>query len=218
MWQLSEVLRNLRTKNPARRSDENYYSNNIPGGTDSFFGAGSFNQPAISLQTAEVRAKEAAERKVRDRAEHLQYHLNKPFLLLAPLERRLRKEHLKHQVPYNQAQILQRAPDVPPQDVYIVGPDNQEVLTTLKDQPLLYRDAPITDVLALLSLACEERIRVILEKTAAAAHNRYTGSQHIVPYGLQDLATGDGEPETVPVPEDGGTATVSKALKRKCRP
>lgn len=152
---------------------------------------------------------------MRDRAEHLQYHLNKPFLLLAPLERRLRKEHLKHQVPYNQGQILERNPGVPPQDVYIIGPDNQEILTTLKDQPLLHRDAPITDILALLSLACEERIRVILEKTAAAAHNRYTGSRHIVPYGLQDLATGDGEPEPVPLLEEGGTTTTNKALKRK---
>ena len=147
----------------------------------------------------------------------MQYHLNKPFLQLAPLERRVHQEHVKNQVPYNTTQVLRRQPHVPPQDVYIVGPDNQEILTTLKDQPLLRQDAHIVDILALLSLACEERIRVLLEKTAAAAHNRYTGSQHIVPYELKDLATGDGEPEIVPVPDEGGTPDSSKALKRKYR-
>lgn len=147
----------------------------------------------------------------------MQYHLHNPFLQLAPLERRVHQEHVKNQVPYHTTQVLRRQPHVPPQDVYIVGPDNQEILTTLKDQPLLRQDAHIADILALLSLACEERIRVILEKTAAAAYNRFHGSQHIVPYKLQDLATGDGDPETVPVPDETGVPDSSKALKRKYR-
>ena len=161
--------------------------------------------------------KAAKEQKAREAADHMQYHLNKPFLQLAPLERRVHQEHVKNHVPYHTAQVLRRQPHVPPQDVYIVGPDNQEILTTLKDQPLIRQDAHIVDILALLSLACEERIRVVLEKTAAAAHNRYTGSQDIVPYQLQDLATGDGEPETVPVPDEGGMPDSGKALKRMYR-
>ena len=149
-----------------------------------------------------------------ERAQRNQHHLNNPFLQIAPLERRVRKEHHKEQIPYNTSHVLERQPNVPPQDVFMVGPDGNEVLVTLKDQTLLESKAPIVDILALLSLACEERIRVMLEKAAAAAQNRFTGSQLVVPYGLQDLAAGDGEPETAPAPSEGELAITSKPLKR----
>ena len=51
----------------------------------------------------------------------------------------------------------------------------------IKDENLLYVNANIADVLALLSLACEERIRSVVEDVAAVAHNRYVSAQGVVP-------------------------------------
>ena len=207
---------NFRPGNVPARSDQNFYSNNIPGGAESFYGAGAFNQPAITLQTAEEQAKAAAERRVREHAQRNQYHLNNPFLQTAPLERRIRKEHQKHQMPYNiGGQVLHRQAGESPQNIYVAGPDGNEMLTTIRDEPLLYDKSPLVDFISLLSLACEERIRAMIEKAAAAAHNRYTSSSHIVPYGMQDIATGDGEPETVPVPSESDTTITGDSLKRK---
>ena len=161
--------------------------------------------------------KAAAELKVRRRAERAQYHLNNPFLSTGPLERCLRKGHIKEQIPYNVKAlgIVEPPPDAQPREIIVVGPDNNEFHAVVKDENLLYLNSNIADVLALLSLACEEHIRNMVEDVAAAAHNRYISSKNIVPHDLQDISTGEGEPETVPTPSEGDMAITSNVLKRR---
>ena len=161
--------------------------------------------------------KAAAELKVRRRAERAQFHLNNPFLSTGPLERCLRKGHIKEQIPYNVKGlgIVEPLPGAQPREIIVVGPDNNEFHAVVKDENLLYLNSSIADVLALLSLACEEHIRNMVEDVAAAAHNRYISAKNVVPHDLQDISMGDGEPETVPTPSEGDMSISSKVLKRR---
>lgn len=151
---------------------------------------------------------------MRRRAERAQYHLNQPFLQTGPLERRLRQGHVKEQIPYNTKGIVEPPANAHPRQVIVVGPDNNEFHAVIKDENLLYLNANIADVLALLSLACEERIRSVVEDVAAVAHNRYISAEGVVPHDLQDIAAGEGEPETVPAPSEGDMSIASNPLKR----
>ena len=171
----------------------------------------------MPLQTEEERLKAAAELKLRRRAERAQYHLNSPFLSTGPLERCVKKGHVKEQIPYNLKGngIVEPPPDAQPREIIVVGPDNNEFHAVVKDENLLYLNSNIADVLALLSLACEEHIRNMVEDVAAAAHNRYISSQNIVPHDLQDIVMGDGEPETVSAPSEGDMSITSKTLNRR---
>ena len=129
----------------------------------------------------------------------------------------MRKGHTKEQIPYNikAMGIVEPPPDAQPREIIVVGPDNNEFHAVVKDEKLLYLNSNIADVLALLSLACEEHIRNMVEDVAAAAHNRYISSRNIVPCDLQDIAMGEGEPETVPTPSDGDMSITTKPLKRR---
>ena len=126
----------------------------------------------------------------------------------------MRREHIKEGVPYNVTGVVEPPINAQPRQIIVVGPDNNEAIVRIQNESLLYVNANIADVLALVSLACEDRIRRMVEDVASVAHNRYISSKGVVPSDLQDIATGEGQPETVPGPTEGELSITSKPLDR----
>ena len=192
-------------------------SPNVPGSRDSFYGAGTFNQPATSFQSVEAQVEQAMKKSLRAKLERQQHHLNDPFLLGSILNRRVFKHGGTAQIRVPDSGLLTRQPHLPPLQIAVVGPDKQEVLTVIKGQDLLYLNVPLSDILTLISLATQERIRVIVENTATMAKGRRISSHGVVPPEFADIAIGQGPAETVPVLSDTGNHTVSSTtnpLKR----
>ncbi|KAL8970983.1 MAG: hypothetical protein Q9183_001268 [Haloplaca sp. 2 TL-2023] len=195
-------------------SNHNYYSSNVPGGSDTFYGAGTFNQPAVSYQDPEKQAEAERKRGIRRKAETKQYHLNEPFLYTGKVQQKLsaraRSEHV--QVPRNGLYLSQGQQEV---QRIVYGPDKHERLVTLKDQALLTNDAPLGDILAAISLAAEERVRALLEDAGALAKERRSGSHGVVPPQLLDIANVNGMVETgLPTPGNSAVSPKAHPLKR----
>ncbi|KAI4198910.1 MAG: hypothetical protein LQ350_004975 [Teloschistes chrysophthalmus] len=194
----------------------NTYSRNVPGGADTFFGAGSFNQPVAPYKSAEEMAEAERKSGQRRKKETGQYHLNNPFLLLGKIQKKMTTKARNERV------------EVPRQGLYqpqahrevktiVYGPDKHEKLVVLKDQDLLNHDTPLGDILALLSLAAEERMRGLIEDAAALAKGRRTTSHGIVPIELRNLAEMNGSTETatgLPTPDNSAVSPKANPLKR----
>lgn len=197
---------------------DNFYSSNVPGDRNSFYGAGTFNQPAATYISAEEIA--AAERKkaLRRRAEIRSYHLNDPFLFAGPLSRGLLRQAQNMQVQIPQDGLSH---NVSRQNVLhqllVHGPDKNENLKLVKGESVLSSEGLYVEILSLLSLATEERMRGLVEDAAALAKGRRIGSHGIVPVDLIDLATGEGATETangLPTPGNSAVSPKSNPLKR----
>ena len=196
----------------------NVYSQNVPGDKGSFYGSGTFNQPA-QAKTAEEIA-EAAERKaIRKEAEIKQYHLNNPFLSAGSLHVKLEKEaqklHVK--IPSKNEDILKpRNKNIPPQSITIHGPDNNDVVRVVQGEPLLTLKTSLAEIYSLMSLAAEERVRMFVEDAVTLAKGRRIGSSGLVPQEMLELAVkqenGDAAP-TLPI-LDGAVSPKDHPLKR----
>ena len=196
----------------------NFYSSNIPGDRNSFYGAGTFNQPAEPYRSAEEIA--AAERKkvIRRKAEIKSYHLNDPFLWGGCLSNRLLRQaqNMQVQVP-NKGLLSNVSRQNIPQQLLVHGPDKNENLKVVKGEPLLNMEGPFVEILSLISLATEERLRGLVEDAATLAKGRRIGSHGIVPVELTDLAIGEGATETangLPTPGNSVVSPKSNPLKR----
>ncbi|KAI4119198.1 MAG: hypothetical protein LQ345_000849 [Seirophora villosa] len=201
--------------NPSHTS-HNYYSQNVPGGKDTFYGAGTFNQPAVPYQSAEEAAEAAQKRLVRRKHEMQQYHLNDPFLWTAKVTQKMsqRARNERVQVPKS-GQYLAQSQE--PVQQIVFGPDKHERLVTLKGQDLLNHDAPLSDMLALVSLAAQERLCSIIEDAAALAIERRRSSHGVVPQEFLDVAAVDGAVEAatgLPTPGNSAVSPKSNPLKR----
>ena len=187
-------------------------SRNIPGDKSSFYGAGTFNQQSVPYQEG-VDEERIRKRALRIQAEREQHHLNNPFLLPANISKKLLKQASTTQTRVNNdGHYKANAPPASPYQVYASGPDQHEVLTVLKGQDSLAHSSSLTQVLTLISLACKERLRLVIEDSATLAQGRRTGAHGIVPADLADIAIGDGsaKPTTV-IPNAAETAGHSKA-------
>ena len=184
-------------------------SRNVPGSRESFYGAGTFNQPAIPYQSVEEQAEQARKKSLRDKLERQQHHLNDPFLLGSTVNRHLFKHANTAHIEVPDTGLLTRQPHLPPLQIAVVGPDKHEVLTVIKGQDLLYLDVPLTDILTLISLATQERLRVIIENTATLAKGRKTSSHGVVPPEFADIAIGQGPAETVTALSTPGNHAIS---------
>ena len=196
---------------------DNYYSHNLVGDRASFYGAGSFNQKATPEQSAEEIAAENRKRSVRRKAEIHSYHLNNPFLSGACVHRRLSKQAHGMQVDVPRAGLLKSQPGHAPRQIALQGPDKNEVLKVVREEDLVQPDAPLVELISLISLAAEERIRGLVEDAATLAKGRRVGSHGVVPPELADLATNRGSSEAVAgLPMQGNSAASpdSNPLKR----
>lgn len=201
--------------NPTYNSS-NYYSHNVPGGKDTFYGAGTLNQPAVPYQSADEMAEAARKRGLRRKHEMAQYHLNDPFLWTAKIQQKMQlrtrneRVHLPkvgHYLSQGQAEVQK----------IVFGPDKHEKLVTLKGQDLLNHDAPLADMLTLISLAAQERTCAIIEDAAALAVERRRSSHGVVPREFLDVAEINGAAETatgLPTPGNSAVSPKSNPLKR----
>lgn len=195
----------------------NVLSQNVPGDRSSFYGAGAFNQPPGPYQSQEDRAESDRKRAHKIKVERRQYHLNDPFLFAGWLQRRLTEQAHKNQVLIPTAGLLSST-NQSGQEVAVAGPDKHEMIVTLKGEDLLYHDAPLVEILTLLSMGAEERLRAIIEDAATRANGRRTGSHGIVPADLTDLAVGSEPFESVtalPTPGNSAVSPKSNPLKRE---
>lgn len=197
----------------------NVLSQNIPGDRSSFYGAGTFNQAALPYQSIEDRAEAEKVRAIRRKAERRQHHLNDPFLLTGWVQRRLTKISHTVGVSVPNAGLLSSTNHMDQvTEIAIAGPDNNEILTTLKGQDLLYQDSPLVEILTLVSLATNERVRALVEDAATLAKGRRTGSLGIVSADLVDITVGTGDAESVtalPTPGNSAVSPKTNPLKRE---
>ncbi|KAL6720608.1 hypothetical protein ACLMJK_002532 [Lecanora helva] len=196
---------------------ENLYSQNIPGDRTSFYGAGTFNQQPTPERSAEDIAAENRKRAVRRKAELGSYHLNDPFLSSGCMHRRIAKQTHSMQVGISREGLYTSGPGPAPRQFALQGPDKNEVLKVVQGQDLLTLESPLVEILSLISLAAEERIRSLVEDAATLAKGRRIGSHGIVPSDLADLANGRGSSETVaglPTPVNSAVSSQDNALKR----
>lgn len=195
----------------------NMMSSNVPGNRSSFYGAGTFNQPPGPYQSQEDRADSDRKWANKRKLERRQYHLNDPFLFAGWLQRRLTEQARKNSVSMPTTGLLSST-NQSGQEVAIAGPDNHEMIVTLQGEDLLYHDAPLVEILTLLSLAAEERLRAIVEDAATRAKGRRIGSHGVVPADLADLAVGSEAFESVtalPTPGHSAVSPKSNPLKRE---
>ncbi|MCJ1320104.1 hypothetical protein MMC15_005441 [Xylographa vitiligo] len=193
----------------------NTLSQNVPGDKSSFYGAGTFNQSAAPVKSLEQQAEEQRKRAIRRKAERQQYHLNDPFLYGALVRQRLVKQTHATHVSFPTDGLL-TSQGARPQQVAVTGPDHNEAIMMLNGQDLLYTASPMVELLTLVSLAAQERLRTIVEDTAAIAKGRRVGSHGVVPPELADLAVGNVLPEPVSLPTPGNSAVSPRTnpLKR----
>ncbi|KAL8946566.1 MAG: hypothetical protein Q9222_007051 [Ikaeria aurantiellina] len=197
----------------------NVYSQNVPGGRDTFYGAGTLNQLAVPDQSKEEMAEVARKRGLRRKAEMEQYHLNNPFLLTQKVNRTISTKARNERVQVPNAGLYHPQAQKEVQQI-VCGPDKHERLVTLKGEDLLNHDAPLSDMLALISCAAEERLRSLIEDAASIAKNRQTGSHGIIPTQYLDIAATTKEAAVVEttngLPTPGNSAVSPKAnpLKR----
>lgn len=212
--QLSTSFNSAGSGNPpnvnlAPRFDYNHYSYNYPGSKGSFYGAGAFNQPAVPAEPPEARARREREKAERRKAESKQYHMNKPFILTGAAQKRIERQLKAHHLNTNINGHYKPASNKKPTRILVSGPDKNEHLEVLTDQHLVTNDSPWVELITLLSLAAQDRIRGHIEDAAAIAKSRRIGSHGVVPADLQDLAVGSGKVETVPALPTPSQSTVS---------
>jgi hypothetical protein len=147
---------------PATQEQQVYppYSDNAP-----------YNQPTFE----ETRA-----------ARRSQFHLQEPFLFTKVLEQkmqtrvyelgvRLPTEGLYHPMPGSR------------QPIEVTGPDGSS--SVRRGHTIINQEgAPLVDIMSLMSLCCEERLRGIVEYSASLSKSRRAHSHGVVPLEWKDLA------------------------------
>lgn len=129
-------------------------------------------------------------------ARRAQYHLQEPFLLTKVLEQKLQKRGLDLGVRIPAEGLFHPVPGRS-QPIEVTGPDGSSVVRT--GQTILNQEgAPLVDILNLLSLTCEERLRNVIDYSATLARSRRAHSHGAVPTEWNDLAQTFGSTSEVP--------------------
>ena len=197
---------------------DNYYSANVPGDRQGFFGAGNLSQPAGPYQSLEAIAEIERKKAIRRKEEIRQYHLNQPFLLTGILRRRFDEERNKSHVRFDDSSFWTQTQRLsgPPREYRISGPDKNEVVRVLQNEEILSKDSTLAEVLALISLATEERLRILIEDSAVIARSRRVGSLGLAPPDLSEEAAANGETANgLPTPSNSAVSPNSGSLKSK---
>ncbi|KAI9818631.1 MAG: hypothetical protein M1832_004405, partial [Thelocarpon impressellum] len=162
--------------------------------------------PAQPSQTPAQLFEDEWKSTVRRHAQTRALHLDAPFLFANSLRLRMVKRAYENGVRLPQdgfSQQLQK-----PQrfnSSAVTGADGTSIVAV--NARHLERNAPLAEILALLSLATGERIRGLIEDSATLAKGRKVGAQGVVPAEWADLAVGNGA-------EPGTARSVGNALKR----
>ncbi|KAL4915536.1 hypothetical protein BDW62DRAFT_123470 [Aspergillus aurantiobrunneus] len=189
-----------------------------PSGTQESFNTEPSTQPPAPFTDPNETTREDTEA-----ARRAQYHLQEPFLLTKLLEQRLQKRGFELGVRIPSEGLFHPVPGRP-QPIEVTGPDGSSVVRT--GQTILNQDgAPLVDILNLMSISCEERLRTVIDYSSSLAKSRRAHSHGTVPIEWKDLAsTSDG----INGGRDGAqtpylkrpradTHSANKSLADKCR-
>ncbi|ORY13431.1 transcription initiation factor TFIID component TAF4 family-domain-containing protein [Clohesyomyces aquaticus] len=162
-------------------------------GHGAFQGNGPLSQ-AVSQEQQEEELKQKHIRAVRALAEHSQSPLSDPFLQANVVRRKVAERAYEHGISVNLEGLFDKIPQTP-QNVTrtTIQGANGESVQRLEADSLLNREASFVEVLTLLTLAAEERIRTVLEDSLALSRGRRNTSHGVVPPSLVDLAATNGD-------------------------
>ncbi|KAE8147475.1 hypothetical protein BDV25DRAFT_160308 [Aspergillus avenaceus] len=158
-------------------------------------------------------------------ARRAQYHLQEPFLLTKVLEQRLQRRGFELGVRIPAEGLFHPVPGRP-QPIEVTGPDGSSVIRT--GQTILNQEgAPLVDILNLMSISCEERLRTVIDYSSTLARSRRAHSHGVAPVEWKDMASatsvsngngvGDKTPLKRPRPDSASDAQTAKALSEKYR-
>lgn len=132
-------------------------------------------------------------------ARRAQYHLQDPFLLTKVLEQKLQKRGFELGVRIPTEGLFHPVPGRP-QPIEVTGPDGSS--TVRKGQTIVNQEgAPLVDILTLMSLCCEERLRMVIEYASTLAKSRRLHSHGAVPEEWKDVAAPAPEPDSAVSPK-----------------
>ncbi|KAL4880898.1 hypothetical protein BJY04DRAFT_67984 [Aspergillus karnatakaensis] len=188
-----------------------------PGTQDSFYTEPSTQPPAPFKDPNEPTREDT------EAARRAQYHLQEPFLLTKVLEQRLQRRGFELGVRIPAEGLFHPVPGRP-QPIEVTGPDGSSVVRT--GQTILNQEgAPLVDILNLMSISCEERLRTVIDYSSSLAKSRRAHSHGLVPLEWKDLASasdtlnGDGDvPQTPSLKRPhSDTQATTRSLTEKCR-
>ncbi|KAF2466445.1 uncharacterized protein BDR25DRAFT_269022 [Lindgomyces ingoldianus] len=162
-------------------------------GHGAFQGTGPLSQP-VSQEEQEAELRQKHERAARALAEQTQSPLNDPFLQANVVRRKVADRAYEHGISVNLEGLFDKIPQAP-QNVTrtTMQGANGESITRLEADSLLNREASFVEVLTLLTLAAEERIRTVLEDATALSRGRQSTSHGVVPPNLVEIAATNGD-------------------------
>lgn len=140
-------------------------------------------------------------------ARRAQFHLQDPFLLTKVLEQKLQKRGFELGVRIPTEGLFHPVPGRP-QPIEVTGPDGSS--TVRKGHAIINQEgAPLVDILSVMSLCCEDRLRMVVEYASSLSKNRRLHSHGTVPPEWKDIAAA-----STPEPE-AAAAQKQPSLKRK---
>ncbi|KAI9368421.1 hypothetical protein BJX61DRAFT_220224 [Aspergillus egyptiacus] len=189
-----------------------------PSGTQESFYTEPSTQPPAPFKDPNEPTREDTEA-----ARRAQYHLQEPFLLTKVLEQRLQRRGFELGVRIPAEGLFHPVPGRP-QPIEVTGPDGSSVVRT--GQTILNQEgAPLVDILNLMSISCEERLRTVIDYSSTLAKSRRAHSHGMVPVEWEDLASArdkvDGSRDGSQTPSlkrpHSDTQSTTKSLLDKCR-
>ncbi|KAI5252525.1 hypothetical protein E4T42_03363 [Aureobasidium subglaciale] len=167
------------------------------GSQPAFGGSGPISQPPVSQESVKNELDEKHRAAALAHSEKRQQHLNDPFLQANNIRHRMHRIAYDQGVALNVEGLYDKLPERPQgiQGVSATGPNG--TAAAVKAHGLLQETAPLAEILTLVSLAANERVRSLVDESYAIARGRRYGSHGVVPPNLSDLAIGENETAAV---------------------
>ncbi|KAH7109625.1 hypothetical protein B0J11DRAFT_448927 [Dendryphion nanum] len=163
------------------------------GGAGAFQGTGPLSQPMTKEQQEEELVQKHAVA-ARAYSEIASAPLADPFLHATLIRHRVTARAYEFGLKLNLEGLFDKIPDTP-QNVTrtaINGSDGESI-SALQADSLLNQNAPFVEILSLISLATEERIRTLMDDSYALSQGRQQTSHGVVTPNLADIAVANGE-------------------------
>jgi hypothetical protein len=166
------------------------------GGHGAFQGSGPLSQ-SMTQEQHEAEFLRKHEQAARILSESAQQCLTDPFCDANVLRHRMARRAYENGIQVNVDGLFDKIPDKTPRDVTRTtqAGANGEQIVGLEAASLLNQNAPLVEILSLLSLAAEERIRTIVEDSFALSQGRQNTSHGIIPPQMLDIAVKEPDAE-----------------------
>lgn len=157
-------------------------------GHGAFQGTGALSQ-SMSQQRQQAELIRKHEQAARILNESAQQPLTDPFLSANVLRHRIAKRAYDHGIQVNVEGLFDKIPDKTPRDITRAQAGaNGEQIVGLEAASLLNQNASLVEILSLISLAAEDRIRALIDDAFALSQGRQHTSHGIIPPQMLDLA------------------------------